>query len=87
MVHLRRQKHESQNIFLRRFSQLVKESRIIENAKARLFNYPKKTRAKRKEFAQVRGKIKQLKRKMIKEGEISPEEKIDPTIIRRYLDQ
>lgn len=72
-------------MLLRRFSETVKESKILEKFKANLFNFEQKTRGERKVFAINRNKIKSLKSKLIKEGELEPTEKIAKPIINKLL--
>lgn len=85
MVYVRRKKNESINMLLRRFSETVKESKILEKFKEHLFNFERKTRDERKLFAINRNKIKKLKSKLIKEGELEPAEKIAKPIINKRL--
>lgn len=85
MVYVKRKKNESVNMLLRRFSELVKESRILEKFKKNLFNLERKTRDEKKLFAINRDKIKALKSVMIREGELSPTEKIPKPIINKKI--
>lgn len=84
MVYIKRKKGETTANLIRRFSLNVNESGILRDVRKAQFYSRKKTRRERQLAALWRNRIRRLRRKLIKAGELGRKEKIDPEILKKY---
>ena len=85
MVKVIRRDKENINSLLRRFSQKVKESGLLRAAHKKQFYSPPKNKRAQKESALWREKVRALRKRLIKLGELERGRKIDPEKIRKEL--
>ena len=83
MVHVSKQNRENVNGLIRRFSMRVREAGIIHEVRAQRFRNKKKSKRKLKDAALWRNEVVDIKRKLIKLGEIERTQKVDPERLRK----
>ncbi len=69
-MEVKRRPKETISTMLRRFSQRVRESRVLINAKKSMFQQPKKSRGERRKMALEREKRKKERRRLKKLGRL-----------------
>lgn len=69
-MEVKRRPKETISTMLRRFSQRVRESRVLINAKKSMFHQPKKSRGERRKMALEREKRKKERRRLKKLGRL-----------------
>ncbi len=82
MIEIKRKERESTTSLLRRFSKKVRQSGVLLNARKNKFYEKPKNRFQQKTTALRRERLRKLRRKLLKTGEIQPREKIDLSKIR-----
>lgn len=82
MIGVTKKKRESTSALLRRFSREVRQSGILYEARRKRYHTKPKSDNQQKESALRREKLKKLRRKMLKTGQIGPKEKIDLSKVR-----
>ncbi len=74
MVEFKRKEGESFENFLRRFNKYLQLSKRLQEARERMFNYPKRTKRKQKEYALVSKKLREKKEYLKKIGKLKDEQ-------------
>ena len=85
MVKVVKKERENASSLIRRFSQKVKESGILYEVRRKRYFHEKKSRRQKKDAALWRTKIRNLRRRLLKLGEIQKGQKIDSERIRKEL--
>jgi ribosomal protein S21 len=77
MIEVKRKERESSAGLLRRFQKKVRQSGVLSSARKNMFYIKPKNKRQQKESALRREKLRTLRRRMLKTGELDPREKID----------
>lgn len=84
MIEVKKKKRESTGSLMRRFNKRVRQSGVLWSArKGRYFEKPK-NKTQQKESALRREKLRTLRKRLIKTGQLDPKEKIDLSKIRQF---
>ena len=83
VVKVTRFEKENPSSLIRRFSMRVKESGILAEVRQKRYYRSPKTERQKKDSALWRNKIGQLRRKLLKIGEVEKGQKIDRERIRK----
>lgn len=87
MIKVNRNDNEDINSFIRRFSREVKSSGKLYKARESQYFEPEKSEKEKKEYALWKKKVRRVRDKLLKRGEINRGEKIEPERLRKELDK
>lgn len=85
LVKVNRKDNEDINSLIRRFSQKVRSSGRLGKARDSRYLSEDKSEKEKKEYALWRKKVRKVRDKLLKTGEISRGEKIEPERLRKEL--
>lgn len=87
MVKVKRQDKENINSLLKRFSKKVRNSGKLHKSRKAQYYQPKKSETKQKEYALWKMKVRKIRDKLLKRGEIRRGQKIEPERLRKELEK
>ncbi len=73
MVEFKRKEGESFENFLRRFNKYLQRSKKLQEARQRMFHYPRRTKREQKEYALVSKKLRERREYLKKIGKLKEE--------------
>jgi ribosomal protein S21 len=82
MIEVKRKEKESTSSLLRRFNKRVRQSGVLLSALKNMYYERPKNKRQQKTSALRRERLRKLRRKLVKTGELDPREKIDLSKIR-----
>jgi len=82
MIEIKRKERESTGSILRRFSKKVRQSGVLLTARKNMFHEKRKNKNQQKVTALRRERLRSLRRRMLKTGQLNPGEKIDLSKVR-----
>lgn len=87
MVKVNRNQKENINSLLKRFSKKVRGSGKLHKARKAQYHEPKKSEFKQKEYALWKKKVRKIRDRLLKRGEIRRGQKIEPERLRKELEK
>lgn len=87
MVKVNREDNETVNSLIRRFSQKVRNSGRLQEVRNNQYYENDKSEKQKKEYALWKRKVRKIRKKLLKRGEIGRGEKIEPERLRKELDK
>jgi len=82
MIEVKKKKRESTGSLLRRFNKRVRQSGVLWTSRQNRYFEKPKNKQQQKMSALRREKLRKLRRRLIKTGQLDPREKIDLSKIR-----